>query len=422
VAGDRVTGDVRFARLHGLDPTLAETGLTRAQAHAHVHPEDLHKLGVSLDAIVARGDPIDVEFRLSLPDGGVRWAEAHGVQTLDGGGRQHYLGATVDVTAGRAAEERLRKLFEQSPGFVAVLGGTEHVFELHNEAYGELVGGRAILGQPVREAIPEIEGQGFFEQLDQVYASGEAFVARAAEIRLRRAADGPLERRYLDFVYQPIRDADGRVTGILAQGNDITEQKQAEEHRQLLINELNHRVKNTLATIQAVAQQTLRDSVPMKVARDAFVERLLAMSRNHDLLTEANWAGADLADVVDQALAAHVPRERRQAIGPALHLEPRAALALGMALHELATNAAKYGALSTPVGRVELDWSVSAQDDGTRRLSLSWREHDGPPVTAPRRRGFGSRLIERGLSQELNGEASLVFEPSGLVCLITATV
>lgn len=422
VGSDRVTGDARFARLHGLDPAQVEAGLTRAEAHVHLHPDDRAPLGERLDDAIANGRPLDAAFRVVLADGGVRWAEAHGVQMIDPEGRQHYLGATVDVTAGRAAEERLRSLFEQAPGFVAVTRGPDHVFELHNQAYSDLLGGRDLAGQSVRDAMPELAGQGFLERLDQVYASGEPFVARGAEIMLQRSAEGPLERRFLDFVYQPIRDADGAVSGILAQGHDITEQRKAEEHRQLLVNELNHRVKNTLSTIQAVAQQTLRDNVPMKLARDAFVDRLIAMSRNHDLLTMTNWEGADLSDVVDQALSAHVTPDRRRVAGPPLQLEPRAALALGMALHELATNAAKYGALSIAAGQVEVLWSIDPDDGGGRRLALQWREHGGPPVVPPGRRGFGSRLIERGLSQELNGEARLIYEPTGVVCLITAPV
>jgi PAS domain S-box-containing protein len=421
VAADRITGDARFARLHGLDPGRVETGLTRAEAHVRLHPDDRARLGETLDDAIANGRPPGLRGTPRRADGGVRWAEAHGVQMIDPEGRQHYLGATVDVTAGRAAEERLRSLFEQAPGFVAVMRGPDHVFELHNQAYSDLLGGRDLAGQSVRDAMPELAGQGFLERLDQVYVSGEPFVARGAEIMLQRSAEG-LERRFLDFVYQPIRDADGAVSGILAQGHDITEQRKAEEHRQLLVNELNHRVKNTLSTIQAVAQQTMRDNVPMKQARDAFVDRLIAMSRNHDLLTMTNWEGADLSDVVDQALSAHVPPDRRRVAGPSLQLEPRVALALGMALHELATNAAKYGALSIAAGQVEVLWSVDPDDRGGRRLALQWREHGGPPVAPPGRKGFGSRLIERGLSQELNGEARLIYEPTGVVCLITAPV
>ena len=199
---------------------------------------------------------------------------------------------------------------------------------------------------------------------------------------------------------------------------DIHERKVAEEHQRLLINELNHRVKNTLASVQAIAFQTLRGEVPLAEARARFEARLMALSAAHNLLTEENWGGASLERVVGDATE-HLAggSARFDVAGEAIRLAPRAALALAMALHELGTNAAKYGALSVEGGRVSIAWSLVGD-----RLRLEWRESGGPPVEAPERRGFGSRLIERGLEADLGGGAALHFDPGGLRCEIHASL
>jgi two-component sensor histidine kinase len=188
----------------------------------------------------------------------------------------------------------------------------------------------------------------------------------------------------------------------------------AAEHQKLLIDELNHRVKNTLATVQSIATQTLRTADTTQDAKDALERRLLALSRAHDVLTRENWEGADLMDVVERALEPYqVHSENRLHItGPHVRLTPRMSLALAMALHELATNAVKYGALSNKSGIIDVSWAVQ---DGAAppRLVLQWKEAGGPPVVAPRRRGFGSRLIERSLAQDLDGQVDIAFAPTG---------
>ncbi|MEA3066276.1 MAG: hypothetical protein QOJ27_2737 [Sphingomonadales bacterium] len=216
----------------------------------------------------------------------------------------------------------------------------------------------------------------------------------------------------------PRRDSDGKI--ILWYGNteDIHERKVAEEHQRLLINELNHRVKNTLASVQAIAFQTLKGEVPLAEARARFEARLMALSAAHNLLTEENWGGASLERVAKDSLE-HLGGEssRFDVTGEPLRLAPRAALALAMALHELGTNAAKYGALAADGGRVAIAWTTDGE-----RLHLEWRESGGPPVAEPARRGFGSRLIERGLEADLGGVAALHFEPAGLRCEIHASL
>jgi two-component sensor histidine kinase len=307
---------------------------------------------------------------------------------------------------------RLVGMFMQTPGFVAVVTGPDHVFEMHNAAYAQLIGHRDITGKPAREALPEVVGQGYFEFLDSVYATGEPYEGRASRVQLQRDPGGPLQSVYLNFVYQPIRDASGAVVGIFTQGHDVTDTVLSAERQKLMIDELNHRVKNTLATVQSIAMQTARSHGDPRTFAEGFQARLLALSHTHDLLTRSHWEGADLGDILQHETEAH-GSSRVSVTGPRVALPPAAALSLGMIFHELATNAAKYGALSAPDGRVFVDWSVA--DQTRRRLQLVWREIDGPPVSAPQRKGFGSRLIERNVRHDLAGDVELDYADGGLI-------
>ncbi len=223
-----------------------------------------------------------------------------------------------------------------------------------------------------------------------------------------------------------MRDEGGTLRRVVGAILDVTERKRFEEHLRLLIDELNHRVKNTLATVQSIAAQTLRSSGSDAEARDAFEARLIALSSAHNVLTRRNWEGATLPDIVQVALAPHrVGRaDRIETCGPDLWVEPRAALALAMALHELATNAAKYGALSNREGTVEVTWRVEPdregrEGEGSRRAHLAWTERGGPRVEPPTRRGFGTRLIERSLSGDLEGRAEIAYAPEGFRCTVS---
>ena len=215
--------------------------------------------------------------------------------------------------------------------------------------------------------------------------------------------------RWLAYRLFPLGDGLGVVF------RDVTDLKNAEQHRELLMNELNHRVKNTLTIVQSVAAQTFR-SVDIGALRD-FEERLLTLSNVHSLLTGEHWDSADMHDVVRTSLRPHLGTDRARLSfdGPNFRLKPKSVVALSMALHELGTNALKYGALSGERGSVTLRWST---DDG--RFRLRWQEQDGPTVKRPSHTGFGSRMIERGLSAELQGEARLAYEPAGVLCVIDA--
>jgi PAS domain S-box-containing protein len=216
----------------------------------------------------------------------------------------------------------------------------------------------------------------------------------------------------------PRYNSEGAICLWYGSTEDIHEQKLAEERQRLLINELNHRVKNTLATVQAIAFQTLKGDIPLAEARGRFEARLLALSRAHNLLTERNWEGTSLQRVVaDSTAYLDEGRGQFKVSGEPVFLAPRAALALALAVHELGTNALKYGALSKESGHVRISWEKLGD-----QLKLEWKEQDGPAVAVPKRRGFGSRLIERGLESDLGGRAEMLFEPDGLRCRITAAM
>ena len=551
----------------------------------------------------------------------------------------------------------LEELFESAPGYIAVVRGPDHVFEIANAAYRRLLGRDDLVGKPAREAVPGLAKQGYLELLDRVYRTGEPFVADGARVLVEPAGGGEPEVRYISFVYQPIRGEDGSVSGIFAEGIDVTaeaarreaerrldavldnasvaiflmdehqlcsymnaaaealtgyrldealgrtlhevihhtrpdgthfpieecpidrafpernrvqgeeifvhkdgsfypvaftaspmldpsgqpigtiievrgtaaekeslralrereahlaaffnqsaagmsevdwtgrflrvndryceivgrsreelltmsmqditapedlpgnlplfqrtvgegaafeiekrylrpdgsvaqlavtrdvsERKRAEEHQKLLINELNHRVKNTLAIVQGIAAQTLKgETVPAEI-RQAFESRLSALAAAHDLLTTENWETAPLRQLIEKAgLGCGAAAHRLSLEGPPLRLQPKTAVSVAMAIHELCTNAVKYGALSNETGTVSIQWSIEERE-GERRLCLAWREQGGPPVDVPDKRGFGTRMIERGLAAELGGTAVIDFRPEGVVCTVEAPV
>ena len=243
------------------------------------------------------------------------------------------------------------------------------------------------------------------------------------EVAIRHAQTG--EVRWQRLVATPRELPSGAVVwdGIQI---DITEHKRAEEHLQLLVNELNHRVKNTLAIVQSLSAQSfsrarLTRDEGVVAAREAFEARLFALARGHDVLTRENWEGASLHEIVNEAFAAYRKRpdgcDLFRLEGTDLRVTPAMALSLSMALHELCTNALKYGALSAPGGQVRVSWEIAEASAGNR-LTMRWEESGGPPVAPPSRKGFGSRLIEGGLARELNGTVRLDYEPTGVVCTI----
>jgi PAS domain S-box-containing protein len=231
---------------------------------------------------------------------------------------------------------------------------------------------------------------------------------------IRRRKDGTLLD--ISLTISPVRNAEGRIVGASKIARDISESKRAREQQKLLLGEMKHRVKNSLATVQAIALQTMHSASPEE--RAAFSARLHALGNAHDVLTRG-WERANLSDIVDGALAPFQEQHRERFLveGPDnVLVDATQSLLLAMALHELATNATKYGALSNRSGRVKLAWELCAKSP-VPRLRLSWMERGGPPVTPPEHKGFGSRLIERALGGD-RGDATFRFDPQGITCTL----
>jgi PAS domain S-box-containing protein len=326
-----------------------------------------------------------------------------------------YFGFVQDITEAKQQanllsqrERHLRAVMDSvTDCFYAVDG--EWRITLFNRAaeqyYG--IGRDAVLGRKLWEAFPAHAGSVFDLQLKRVMEDRVPVTFEARSV--------VFPDRFIEMRVSPKEGS-----GLAVAFSDISSRKAQERQRELLINELNHRVKNTLAVVQSIATQSLRDTRVPQDARTAFEGRLMALAAAHDLLTRESWETAQLGPVVRAALQPFDTEHRFEVLGPDLRLRPQAAVSLTLALHELATNATKYGALSNKSGTVSVAWTVST--DETPIFRLTWAEHGGPPVAPPTRSGFGSRLIQKGLAGELGGPVTVEFLPEGVVCRIEAPV
>jgi PAS domain S-box-containing protein len=256
------------------------------------------------------------------------------------------------------------------------------------------------------------------EALTRIRAEFEGNSDGGPEIRYRRKNGSEF---WAALFISPVRDERGDIVQYFASFIDLTKHKEEQALSKMLIDELNHRVKNTLSAVQSIVWQATQTTSDRKVIRESIESRLLALSRSHDLLTRENWQSAGLFDVVKDALepfGVADGRAKRIVIrGENTRVPPKLTLALGIAFHELATNAVKYGALSNDTGSILIAWAIESAPEGNR-LVLRWEEKDGPPVTPPSRKGFGSRVLERGLAHELEGSVHLDFRVDGVVCAI----
>jgi PAS domain S-box-containing protein len=281
-----------------------------------------------------------------------------------------------------------------------------------NEGASRIFGWEAseMIGQPILRIIPP--------ELHDEEVEILARLRRGERIEhfdtVRLGKDG--RRVDISLAVSPIRDSSGRVTGASKVARDVTERKEAEKLQRLLVDELNHRVKNTLATVQAIASHSLRRARNSEDFVSSFTGRVQALARAHHLLTERTWRGADVADLVREQVVLGVVESNRVAFsGPALLLDPQSALHLALVLHELATNARKYGALSVPQGQLSVSWSMLANKG--RMLVLQWSERGGPAVAAPSSVGFGTSLIQQALDAH-GGSASIQYAAEGVTCEI----
>ncbi len=419
--------DQRARSIFGLPP---DEDATQETFERLLHPDDLPRVRA---AVAAATDPagadagaINLEYRIHRADtGALRWVETFGRAFFQGDQCVRFVGVASDVTERREAidhllrqEETLRLAID-----AADVGTWDYNIELGELTWSErcyaMFGVR--VGDPldVDSFSARVHPGDLARVQDAMRLAQDPDIRSEYSIEFRAIGRDDHVERWLNVKGKVFFDDNGKPRRFVGAVVNVTDRKRAELHLRLLVNELNHRVKNSLATIQAIAAQSFTGERALPQAQEAFSSRIVALAEAHDLLTRENWEGAELHDVTSRLADLHGGPARFELSGPSIRLSPKTALSLSMALHELATNAMKYGALSTPEGRIRVAWGL-APDPGAARLELTWTERGGPPVKPPTDRGFGSRLIERGLAAELSGSAAIDFQPDGVICRIRA--
>ncbi|MBZ6078227.1 PAS domain S-box protein [Microvirga puerhi] len=400
-----------------------ETGLGFGWLDA-VHPDDRGWSGEIFIAANVRHESFRLEYRLRRADGIYRWAiDAAAPRFGPDDEFLGYVGSVIDITERKEAERsarenetRQRQIMNSASDYAIITTDLSGRITNWSKGATKVLGWSEdeMLGQSTeRFFTPEDIAAGKIEREMECALNAGA----GTDERWHRRENG--ERFWASGEMTQLKNDSGETIGFVKVLRDRTEQRRAEEHQRLLINELNHRVKNTLTTVQALANQTLKAEHASRETRETFEGRLFALAKAHDVLTREKWEGAELRAVLAEVVEPYLRLgpERVTMAGPALYLSPSATLALAMAVHELATNASKYGALMIPSGSVLITWSVEHDE-----FFLCWQERGGPTVSIPARKGFGTRLIERNLAQTLGATVDLRYEPTGVVCTIQASL
>jgi PAS domain S-box-containing protein len=368
--------------------------------------------------------------RALKPNGEVVYLDIHSSSVRDALGRFRYgVRVLQDVTVARRMENQLREserhmrnLLEALPAAVYTTDAEGRI-TFYNRAAVELSGRTPQLGDMwcVTWKLFTTDGSALpHDQCPMAVALKENRPIRGVEA----IAERPDGTRVPFTPYPtPLHDADGNLVGAINMLVDITERKQAENRQKTLIDELNHRVKNTLATVQSLAAQTARNAADAKDGYLRFEARLLALSRAHDLLTKRHWGNTPLDTLAREVLIPVFGAEPDRVVieGPSIAVSTRVALNLTMTLNELAINALKYGAMSVETGRLSVTWHLQPHADG-HLLTLDWREQGGPPVFPPEREGLGSRLMTRCIERDLGGSFELTFAPTGIDCRLSFVI
>jgi PAS domain S-box-containing protein len=403
-----------------LSDGLGRVGGETDELHQSIHPEDRHLLA-QYHVLANTQDSFPAEYRIVKPDGKVSWLSGYG-RVLDrqaDGKAHHLINVATDITERKQvdaalgeSEQRLRSLASivESSDDAIVSKNLDGIITSWNSGAERIFGytAKEAVGQPITIVIPQ-------DRLDE---------ERTILTRIRRGEridhfETVRQRKHgslivVSVTVSPVKNADGKIVGASKIARDITERKRAQEQIATLAREAEHRSKNLLATVQATV--SLSQSDTPEGLKQAIEGRILALAKVHSLFVDTRWIGAELSTIARHELAPYSEKDETgvRINGPQVLLEPNAAQVVAVSLHELATNAAKYGALSVPDGQISLKWTHNA--DG--RLVLHWTETGGPVVMVPTHQGFGTRIIERMIGQ-LKGKARFDWHSDGLICEIT---
>ncbi len=422
-SGNFRTGEQRWDatqyQLFGLSPSLKPS---RDLFLSLVHPDDLRAIDIDTAKLPPPGTFLDSEFRITRPDGAERWIAASSLVGYNASGEPfEMIGINRDVTEQKAAEEALRLNEEQSRLAIEAndVGTWDYDMVSGVNRWSPIF--KRLWGLPPdapadSKLLHPLVSEKNWQRSAEVWREGvkpDGNGRVAIEYEVRRADDGAL--RWFSFAgqvfFDPISRKPLRAVGIMT---DVTERKATEERQRLILREMNHRVKNSLALVQAIVSQTIRTTPDPNEAFERIQSRLMSLARTHDFLNKGNWAGVSLRALIAGEMEPFIGGGNRFVMrGDQVVLDSSTMFALGLTIHELAANAVRHGALSIPSGSVEVDWFVTGPQND-RKIEIDWAERDGPEVEQPTRSGFGSRLIEANVRATLGGTVDIKYAKRGL--------
>ena len=384
------------------------------------HPEDQQRTWATWRLSLETGTPYHIEYRLRHRSGQYRWVLGRAQPVRDAEGRiVRWYGTCTDIQEIKEAQDELRR----TTALIGLIGdSTPDMIYAKDRQSRVLYANRAaqqIIGRPLEEILgrSDLDWAEDAAQAQAIVANDRAVMDSGETRDVDEAFTSPGgETRHYRSVKSPLRDSHGRIIGLVGITSDVTARRQAEDRERLLAREVDHRAKNLLAVVQSIVQLTRAEDIAAFTR--SISGRIQSLARAHSLLAASRWEGADLKQLVTEELAPFAARGggRVSIAGPAIRLKPEAAQALALVIHELATNAAKYGALSGEAGRVEIYWAM-APGSAEGRLCIDWHERGGPEVQgAPTRRGFGSTVMQASVERQLKGKVRLDWEAQGLSC------
>jgi PAS domain S-box-containing protein len=424
---DEVRRSKNSAQILGID---AQDRVTGNSFFARLHPDDRARYGALVSGLSRDNPAFSITYRFMCPDGRERWLEENSKAEFDAAGRLARLkGLAVDITERRRAEEEQRALMAElrdSEGrmraiFNTVVDGIitideKGTIETFNPAAASIFGYSAedVVGRNINMLMPEPYRGEHHSYLNNYLTTGRAKIIGVGRAVTGQRKDGTIIP--IDLAISEMTVAGRRMfTGVV---RDITERKRAEERQKLLIAELDHRVKNVLARVAAVTESTRYDSGSTDEFVRALEGRIQSMAAAHGLLSQNGWQGVSLGVLVRNQLAPYATDGNVTISGADVVLTAAATQAIAMVLHELVTNAAKYGALSLPGGRVSISWERNSNDAKRSLLRIDWHELGGPPISGAIQSGYGTSLIRDLIPHELGGSVDLAFAPDGACCWI----